>query len=284
MIRDTTSGNATLNAIYKISDDITELQDGMSRVAESTIREHWNQRAQLGQTAGTQDLIAKELEHKALLDAARTMKPHTILEVGCGRGELARLIVAHLSGVDYLAVDNSPAMIGAAKAQPRNGRLRYACRGVEDLPKGYFDCVITERMLINLPTWEAQKAAIDAIAERLHPGGYYLMCENSQDGLNVINFSRGEIGLPPIAAPWHNRYLLDAELSGVTSLTLVDCQRFSSTYYFLSRVVNAALAQQAGQEPTYDAPVNRLALRLPAYGPYAQNRLWIWRKPAQSLP
>ena len=245
-----------------------------------TITEHWNQRAALGETAGTQDLIAKELEHRAILNALAEIKPSTILEVGCGRGELARLIVQNLPSVEYLAIDNSREMIAAAKAQPfRNARLRYANRGVEHLPKGHFDCVITERMLINLPSWEAQQQAIDAIAERLNPGGYYLMCENSQDGLGVINSARAALGLPAITAPWHNRYLQSGELLTVQSLDWMVCKHFSSTYYFLSRVINAKLADEAGHQPAYDAPINRLALTLPAHGPYAQGRLWIWQKP-----
>lgn len=242
------------------------------------ITELWNSRAALGQTAGTQDLIAKELEHRAILTAVKGITPHTVLEVGCGRGELARLIVNEMHGIDYLAVDNSREMIAAAKAQPRNARLRYACRGVEDLPRGFFDCVITERMIINLPTWEAQKAAIAEITACLHPGGYYLMCENSQQGLEAINAARFCIGLEAIQRPWHNLYLEDSKLAQIDGLKLERCEPFSALYYLLSRVVNAKLSDP----PAYDAPVNQLALSLPwscARGGLAQGRLWIWRKP-----
>lgn len=247
----------------------------------TAITNHWNQRAALGATAGTQDLIAKELEHRAILEAVRAAQPDTVLEIGCGRGELARAIVQTCYGVDYLAIDNATDMIGAAKAHPRHARLRFACRGVEHLPQGHFDCVITERMLINLPSWEAQHAAIDAIADRLHAGGYYLMCENSQDGLDAINAARASVGLAPIQRPWHNLYLDGARLSTVTSLRLERVVPFSALYYLLSRVVNAALSAGAGVEPQYDAPVNRLALGLPwtAADPgLAQGRLWVWRK------
>lgn len=242
-----------------------------------SLREHWNQRAALGSTAGTRDLLAVELEHRAILAAVREYQPSTILEVGCGLGELARLITSTMHGVDYLAIDNASEMIGAAKAQPRNARLRFACLGIDDLPKGHFDCAITERMLINLPSWEAQKAAIHAIAERLNPGGHFLMCENSQDGLDAINRGRLAVGLPEITPPWHNRYLRDSELEDLGDP--LRCEHYSATYYFLSRIVNAKLAHDSGREPEYDALVNQLALKLPAQGPWAQGRLWVWRKP-----
>jgi SAM-dependent methyltransferase len=247
------------------------------------VTDYWNQRAGLGETAGTPDLIAKQLEQRAILDAVRrivpTVQPSTILEVGCGRGELARRIVSLMPLVTYLAVDNAEAMIAEAQKFPHPSRLRFQVAEVSDLRQGLFDCVVTERMLINLPRWDAQLVAIQAIAARLMPGGYFLMCENSQDGLHAINKARAAVGLPVIVPPWHNRYFEDALLArDVRCLKLVRCKRFSSTYYFLSRIVNAKLAHDAGQAPAYGSPINQLALHLPACGPYAQGRLWVWRK------
>jgi len=248
------------------------------------ILEHWNVRATLGDIAGTPDLIPKELEHRAILAAVIKHRPATILEVGCGRGELARLIVASCPWVDYLAVDGAREMIAVARSQPcLRSRLRFAHRDIGNLPSGHFDMVITERMLINLPTWEDQLQGIHDITDRLNPGGRYVMCENSQIGLDEINHVRVKLGLGEIKAPWHNRYMRTEELQQVPSsvLTLEDCQMFSADYYFLSRIVNAKLSQDAGREPKYDAPINKLALSLPAsVSPrFAQGRLWCWRKP-----
>ena len=241
----------------------------------------WDAQAAKGATAGTQDLILKQLEQRVILAAVERYRPSTVLEVGCGRGELARLIVSACPWLDYLAVDASREMIAAARSQPTlRSRLRFAHRDIAHLPTGYFDMVITERMLINLQGWEARKAGIDIIASRLNPGGHYVMCEHSQEGLDAINATRQTLGLPAIPVPWHNgRYLSDAELATVTSLRLVRCEPFSATYYLLSRIVNAKLAHDAGHEPSYDAPVNQFALDLPAVGPWAQGRLWVWRKP-----
>ena len=54
----------------------------------------------------------------------------------------------------------------------------------------------------------------------------------------------------------------------------------SSTYYFLSRVVNAWLAAKEGKEPDYNSPVNELALHLPAIGDMGQGRTWVWKRVA----
>lgn len=249
------------------------------------IQAHWNQRATLGATAGTQDLILKQLEQRAILEAMSTRDGAEVLEIGCGHGELARLIVAQHPGIDYLAVDSAGAMIVAAiqaGSYPQRERLRFRCIDVADLPAGPFDVVITERMLINLPTWELQQQAIAAIGERLRPGGLFLMCEHSQDGLDAINETRVALGLEPIVRPWHNRYIDTFEPFTVRGLDLVDVQCFSAEYYFLSRIVNAKLAQLAGEAPRYDAPINALALALTGAhvaARYAQARLWIWEKP-----
>jgi ubiquinone/menaquinone biosynthesis C-methylase UbiE len=245
-----------------------------------TVKEFWNQRAALGETAGTQDLILKQLEHRAILAEVQRLKPKRILEVGCGRGELAREIVAACPWVEqYDACDNSEGMfLAALKEDPYSRQiLKYHHCELADLPTGPYDCIITERMLINLPNAEAQNAAVLEFVSRLDSGGAYLMCEHFREGLVAINSIRYSMGLPCISAPWHNCYLNPA-LDGYAATTKIP---FSAVYYFLSRVVNAKLAHDAGHEPDYDSPINRLALSLPpdCVDPmFAMARLWVWRK------
>lgn len=244
------------------------------------IQEHWNEQAAKGETAGTQDLILKQLEQRALLSAIGERQVSTALEIGCGLGETARLVVQTFPRIDLLAVDNAAEMIVQARRAPHpSSRLRFKEADVLSLPpSGRFDLIYTQRCLINLPTWELQAQALEDIAARLVPGGRYLMCEHSQDGLDAINRTRVSLGLSVIERPWHNRYFRQQELATVKCLKLLRCEPFSATYYFLSRIVNAKLSDYVGQTPKYDAPINRLAVNLPAEGPWAQGRLWIWEK------
>lgn len=250
----------------------------------SSVRQFWNDRATLGATAGTQDLIAKQLEHRAILAEVERLQPKRILEVGCGRGELAQEITYDCPWVEhYDAVDNSDGMIEAANDvwhYPDN--LEFHCLEMDNLPPGPYDCIITERMLINLPSGEAQEQAIALFASRLVSGGAYLMCENFQEGREAINVLRTAIGLTPIPeGHQHNRYL-SGDIGWVDcGLTVEKEDRFSATYYFLSRIVNAEMAKQAGKDPDYDSRINRLALRLPGDlvdSELAMARLWVWRK------
>lgn len=257
----------------------------MTEPSEPTqdIRAFWNSQAGLGQWAGTRDVIAKQLEIEAI--CAYVHDGMRILEVGCGNGITAMEVVRRYN-VDLMGIDFAEEMVAAADTmivgQHLRGRLSFEVGDVQDL-RGFtekFDLIYTERVLINLPDWAAQKRAMMNITDLLVDGGLYVMCENSQDGLEKINSLRKRVGLPEIISPWHDRYLQDAEIAQLNfpEVKLEGIIDFSSTYYFLSRVVNAWLTAQGGKEPDYEAPVNQLALQLPPIGDLGQGRIWLWRK------
>ncbi len=243
----------------------------------------WNERAILKEYAGSKDVIAKKIEIEAIAEFIRDGL--NILEIGCGNGitaiELASRFNINITGIDF-----SQKMIEEAKKIASNYRLKgtvnFLVGDVRNLPNFTlkFDLVYTERVLINLPDWSSQSQAIIDITKLIVNGGSYIMCENSQDGLDKINFLRQKVGLSCIIAPWHNRYFKENELEGlcIPGVKLENVVHYSSTYYFLSRVVNAWLAMSDGKEPDYDAPVNELALKLPSWGDIGQGKIWVWRK------
>lgn len=243
----------------------------------------WNSRAHLGLQAGTQDVIAKKLEIEAM--AEHVKDGMTILDVGCGNGVTA-IELARRYAVTVTGMDNAENMVTAAQEmaakETLKGSVQFLVGDVTRLPTSLqkFDVVYTERTLINLSDTRTQQKAIGDIAQLLTTGGRYLMCENSRKGLRRINELRASIGLSEIQMPWHNCYIDDDAMQRLSlpSVVLECVVDFSSTYYFLSRVVNAALAAQRGEEPKYDDPINALALQLPALMEgLGQTKLWIWR-------
>jgi SAM-dependent methyltransferase len=249
------------------------------------VRAFWNQRAQLGPEAGTRDLIAKQLEIEAI--AAYVQDGMKVLDAGCGNG-LTAVELCRRYRIDLTGIDNAEKMVAAATAlaagQELRGSVRFQAGDVlhlSNLTPG-FDLVYTERVLINLTDWPRQKQAIANLLELLRPGGRYVMCENSQEGLEEMNALRGRLGLEAIHPPWHNRYLRDEEIGQATfpGARLEDVSYYGATYYFLSRIVNAWLAAREGKEPEYLAPINQLALQLPPLGKFGQGRIWVWRKMA----
>lgn len=252
-------------------------------MTQDKILEHWNQRATLAERAGSNDLIAKELEINAISKHIRNGM--VVAEFGCGNGTTA-LELLRRHDIELHCFDFSPAMIeSACKLAMDAGmgdRIHFEIGDVRDEPSlaKKFDVIYSERMIINLPDWESQVRAIRYLIRLLNQGGRYLMCENSRVGLDNLNKLRVSAGLEAISPPWHNVYLVDDLVASLVTpgAKLVDVDSFSATYYFLSRVVNAWLATKEGKQPSYDAPLNQLALNLPPFGDCAQGKLWVFKK------
>ncbi len=247
------------------------------------VREFWNNRAGLGQCAGSKDIIAKQLEIDAI--ASYVKDGMNILEIGCGNG-ITAIEIARRFNVTITAFDYASEMIDSAKRIATEtsckGTVSFEVGDVLSMSnfKNKFDLIYTERALINLPDWESQRKAITDILTLIVDGGAYAMCENSQDGLEKINLLRKNVHLEAIAPPWHNRYFNDREIEqlNIPGVTLEFVNDYSATYYFLSRVINAWLAAKYGKEPNYDSDINQLALQLPSIGNCGQGRIWLWRK------
>jgi SAM-dependent methyltransferase len=249
------------------------------------VKTFWNSRADFGPLMGTRDVIAKRLEIEAI--AKHVSDGARVLDAGCGNG-LTAIELARRFRIDMLGIDFGEALIGSAESLAAGvdlrGTVEFRVADVQDdlSDLGLFDLVYTERTLINLPDWDSQRAALRNLCTRVRVGGAYLMCENSQDGVDELNALRRCVGLDAIVPPWHNRYLRDCELAtfALPGVTLERIVYYSSTYYFLSRIVNASVAASEGREPDYESPINLLALDLPAIGNLGQGRIWIWRRVA----
>lgn len=248
-----------------------------------SVLDFWNDRAKLSEMAGTNDITAKRLEMKTL--AKYFSDGLLVAEFGCGNGLSAFELVKQFN-IEIHAYDFSSEMIKQAKVLAKElGITKNIVFDVADITnppeiKEKFDLIFTERMIINLPDWEAQLKAIKTMSNYLKIGGRLLLMENSQTGLDELNSYRAEVGLETINAPWHNLYLDDNKVNtaSVPNCELVEVVPYSATYYFISRVVNAWQAKQEGKEPSYDAPINSIAENLPAIGTQAQGKIWIWQK------
>ena len=252
--------------------------------------EFWNERAAFGHTAGSNDFIGKDFEMDAISKYIKDgMK---ILDIGCGSGTAAFEFASKFD-IDITGFDFSSNMIEQANKDMMakgfdSSKMRFY---VEDIKKilesknikdKKFDLVITERVIINLDTWEEQQKAIKDIMNFVSDDGAYLMCENLMEGLNNLNNLRSNLGLEKITHPWHNRYLKSEEVKNISDIIIEDVIDFSSTYYFFSRVINAALSAQENTQPSYDSPINKLAFQMKDFVDLTplnigQSRLWVFK-------
>lgn len=252
------------------------------------IRSYWDQQAtELGEDlhATTPDAILRNMEIRAISD--RLTEDGLLVDIGCGNGYSTLQFALGRKG-ETVGIDYSEEMIKAARSalqksqDPATTLIRFEVGDVLSLPfaTGEVHTATSDRCLINLTSVEDQKEAISEIHRVLRPGGLYLMCECTQQGLSSLNRLRGCVSLPEINTRWHNLYLDETEI-------LPFCQElfepegvdnFSSTYYLASRIFNGKLAEMAGENPRYDHPINEIASRLPAVGDYGPVKLFLLRK------
>jgi ubiquinone/menaquinone biosynthesis C-methylase UbiE len=243
------------------------------------VLDFWNERATLVEKAGSQDVIAKEIEINAI--AKHIHNGMHVCEFGCGNGLTAISLIKRFD-INLDCYDFSPNMISEAKSLAEdNGvsqKINFYTADVreETKLKAQYDLIFTERMLINLDGWEMQKKAIRYLSKYLKPKGNMVFCEASEQGLLEINKMRRCLELEEISQPWHNCYLNDKNMEQLgSSLSLIKVELFSATYYYLSRVINAYIAKQDGIMPDYNSPINQLALKLPSFGECSQGKIWV---------
>jgi ubiquinone/menaquinone biosynthesis C-methylase UbiE len=247
------------------------------------IKEFWNERVKLGKIAGSNDFLLKNLEQVLILN---TIKENSrILEIGCGDGDTL-IKLAKEKNCTGIGLDFAEGMVHRAKLSSEEqgcaSALEFDHGKVPGLPIGIgeFDYALTERCLINLDSHETQYKAFLEIMSFLKPGGCYLMIESFVQGLERTNALRTLLKLERIDPPWHNIFLdenLVRQWAGERN-ALVKVVPFSSTYYFLSRVVYASLARDKGEELRYDSDINLLACKLPPIGDFGPTRLYLWQR------
>ncbi len=106
--------------------------------------------------------------------AVAEVAPGRVLEVGCGRGELAARIQDELAA-ELAAVDQSERMVELSRARGVDARLG----DVQELPfeDGTFDCAVAAWMLYHVPDLDRGLAEL---ARVLRPGGRLVAVTNAE--------------------------------------------------------------------------------------------------------
>ena len=259
-----------------------------SSIDIEAIKDHWNEKArqeELDERCTMPDAYLKRLE----VDRLVTYLDDTdiLLEVGCGNGHstlrFAEKVQSEVIGVDYAEemIRCCERMLHQAAPSLRD-RVRFEVHDIlEPLPfDEYFSKVISARCLQNLGSWERQTRALKNIHAWLRPGGHLLLSENTVQGLKKINGLRMAVGLHELPVRWHNLYFDEDQLLEFIRpyFRLVEIDNFSSTYYVASRIFNAKLAHDRGEEPDYMSEINRIATMLPPIGDYGLLKLIVLQK------
>ena len=98
-----------------------------------------------------------------------------VLELGVGTGRLA-LPMAE-AGLAVTGVDSSPAMLAKLAERDRSGVVEVVCGDMVDaLPNGPFDAaLVAYNTIFNLLDERTQQRCFEAVADRLVPGGAFVV-------------------------------------------------------------------------------------------------------------
>jgi SAM-dependent methyltransferase len=256
----------------------------MNNQTDDTILKFWDERASLGDLAGTNDFVLTGIEQSYLFETIQ--RGSRVLDIGCGNGSSLMKLIGQkeCTGV---GIDFSDEMVKlarkASQSQGLGDRVEWHRRGVPPVPNewGQFDIAYSQRCLINLTNVEQQKEAVLSVKDTLKNGGTYIMMECFLEGSEETNLLRRRLGLQAMDAPWHNLFfhLHEVKSWSTPSFYLEKVVHVSSTYHFLSRVVNAKLAADSGEALRYDDAINLLAAQLPQeIGEFGPVKACIWRK------
>ena len=136
----------------------------------------------------------------AVLAAHRPDLP--VLELGIGTGRLALPLAA--AGIDVVGIDASRAMLDVLERKaPATGVRWLQGDMVDDLPPGPFSVVfVAYNTLFNLRTALRQQQCFAAVAERLAPGGAFVVeafvpstTEDVRDAISIRSLTAGRVVL-----------------------------------------------------------------------------------------
>ena len=255
------------------------------------IKQHWEQSAKDVLTGSkvtptSRDPYLGELERQNVLDAIPPGS--TCLEVGCG--DAAHTVHYARRAGRVVGVDLAESLVAAARTRLQQAQIDnvelQAC-SVLDIAKRFegrrFDCIVSQRCLINLPDWNYQREALKQLHSLLTDNGLLLLTEGFDENLDRVNEARAAVGLPAIKVVEYNRNFLIREFEPfVAPLFETVARRDYGMYLFLSRVFHPLAV--APNPPKHDSELNRAAMELakayptPAMADYSYNLFYVLRK------
>jgi ubiquinone/menaquinone biosynthesis C-methylase UbiE len=268
----------------------------MAETYSEVILEHYRKEAELhGRDASStmRDEITRGREVAAILRTfdwltGRGAPTKRVVDIGCGNGYLLEALRERAPAANLVGVEYTPEM--CAIARDRKVKDVSIVQGdVRALPMEDASCdlVITERCIINVMDRADQATSLREVGRVLAPGGHFICLEAFTDGLDQLNEARGELGLEPNQAPYHNMWFdkpwfLETIASAFDVVDLAKERdpslpppNFLSSHYFISRALYPSVTKR---EVLYNTHLVKFFSFLPPMGNYAAIQFWLLRK------
>lgn len=233
----------------------------------SKIKNHWNKTGEnfpfnSKVTPTSRDPYLGELERNFIL--TKLKKNYKCLEVGCG--DAFHTIHYSKKVKELNAIDVSENLINIATKRVKKNKINNTnlsvCSALEIGKKfkgNNFDCIISQRCLINLSTWKHQKNAIIQIYELLKKDGILIITEGFQENLNNLNTVRKQLKLKEIKVVEYNKNFILKEFLKFTNeyFDIIDTNYYGS-YLFLSRIFHPLMVFP--KQPIHSSKLNEISM------------------------
>jgi 2-polyprenyl-3-methyl-5-hydroxy-6-metoxy-1,4-benzoquinol methylase len=210
----------------------------------SVVKEYWEHPA-------TVSIIDKNLHQIEIDTVCRHLLPtDSLADIGCGDGQAT---ISYASKVaSCTGIERSQHLLGKAEKAARESGLSNIAIISGDIldttvPAGAFDVIVTQRLLINLGSWQEQMQGILNVHRMLKAGGRYIMIENTNDAFLAMNDVRVALNMAPLPQHWHNRFFDYDELMGFLRGKFQLLRHYDfGLYYLLTRVYVPMFASFVG--------------------------------------
>lgn len=261
----------------------------MISLAQLRIKDYWENRA--SDTESDEAIITLPDRNQRALEISVVLKylsrHQDVLDIGCGNGFSTNVfssVSRRVIGIDYSEkmIDRARSVYGGI------GNISFMVRDVLDLNsiEETFDVAISQRCLINIPSWELQQRAILNIAGILKPGGVFLLQEGSLQGRENLNQTRQIFGLERMPIVDYNLDFDEGKLWPFVRqhFDIIDIRRFGH-YDFISRVIHPLMVSP--EQPRYDSKINEIGAliseQLRGMDQVSRQFLAILRRPESSI-
>lgn len=259
------------------------------------IKNHWEKSGESFSleekvTPTSRDPYLGEMERENILTYLN--ESYNALEVGCGD---AFHTIYYAKKVNKMSsIDLASSLIEKAKHRISENSISNVdlfVGSVLDLEEIFqprnFDCVISQRCLINLPNWDYQKEAIKQIYNLLDDDGIFLLTEGFQENLDNLNSVRKKLSLDEIKVVEYNRNFTLSEFEPfIHEYFEIIEKHYYGAYLFFSRVYHPLAVLP--ETPKHDSNLNKVAMDVsniistPDLEKYSYNIFYVLKKRLKS--
>lgn len=213
-------------------------------------------------------------------------KNKSILEIGCGNAVLLKKLISKKPKY-YLGTEFVKELTEHNKKTIKKKNIFFDNLDMTLVNKKSFnkkfDYIISKRAVQNVLSKKLQLKSIDNLGFFLKKEGKMLLMESSINAQKNINKFRKIFNLHKIIPPWHNLFLDDNLIKKYKfkSVKLIKIENFSSSFYFVTRIIYAAYAKFKNEKVNFINPLNLIATLLDNKifkEDFSQIKMYIFKK------